>query len=214
MGEAEIRFEREKLEGLIPVGTYLSNAAGRFGIRFKEECRPPEGFHACEVEVTMGEGLLSEPTTAENVYFEEHGPRDHRRLACQARIEKSGEVTVMTMAGETTDNKTEGEERDKRTDDFRKEFTELPLEKKIASLVRLEAIALSETISFVFNSPYLVFDKMLDVLAEFGLRKEESERNSSRPQEHSETNGKDAPKNNEGSPAEADGSETADQAEA
>ena len=189
MNEAEIRFERENLEGLIPVGTYLSNAASRFGIRFKEGCRPAEGFHGCEVEITKGEDLLTDLTSAENAYFKEHGPRVDRRLACQAKIEKSGEITVMTMAGETTDNKTDKEEEEKKREDFRKEFAEMPLEKKIASLVQLEAMAFSETISFVVNSPYLVFDKVLDVLAEFGFKKEQSERSASRPQEHAEANG-------------------------
>jgi ferredoxin len=188
MNEADIRFERENLEGLIPVGTYLSNAAGRFGIRFKEECRPEEGLHGCEVEVTKGADLLSEPTAAETKYFEEHGPRGDRRLACQAKIERSGEITIMTMAGETTDN-TKDEEQDKKADDYRKEFAELPLEKKIASLVQLEAIAFSETVSFVVNSPYMVFDKVLDVLAEFGFRKEQHEKAASRPSEHAEGNG-------------------------
>ena len=90
MNEAEIRFERENLEGLIPVGTYLSNAESRFGIRFKEGCRPAEGFHGCEVEITAGEDLLTDLTSAENAYFKEHGPRVDRRLACQVKIEKSG----------------------------------------------------------------------------------------------------------------------------
>lgn len=188
MSEADIKFERENIEGLIPVGTYLSNAAGRFGIRFKEECRPEEGHHGCEVEVTKGGELLSEPTAAETKYFEEHGPRGDRRLACQAKIERSGEITIMTMAGETTE-KTTSEEQDKKADDYRKEFAEMPLEKKIASLVQLEAMAFSETISFVVNSPYMVFDKMLDVLAEFGLRKEQHEKEATRPKEHADKNG-------------------------
>lgn len=193
MSEAEIRFERENREGLIPVGTYLSNAAGRFGIRFKEDCVPAEGSHCCEVEIRKGAHLLSEPTVAEHEFFKGRD-RGNSRLACHARIEKSGDITIMTTETKTTEEPEEKSEHEKRTEEFRKEFAEMPLEKKIASLVRLEAMALSETVSFVINSPYLVFDKMLDVLAEFGLKKEQTEREAARPQEHSETNATEKPK--------------------
>lgn len=68
--------------------------------------------------------------------------------------------------------------------EYAKEFTELPLEKKIAQLMQLEAIALGETMSFVINSPFLIFDKALDVMAEFGLKKEERDKQAARPVEH------------------------------
>ena len=193
MSEAEIKFEREGRDGLIPVGTYLSNAAGRFGIRFKEQCDPGNGLHHCEVEVTGGGDLLSDPTAGETKYFEEHGPRGDRRLACQAKIEKAGGITVITMAEETSETSQEAN-AEKKADDFRKEFAEMPLERKIANLVQLEAMAFSETVSFVINSPYMVFDKVLDVLAEFGFRKEANERSAGRPREHTETSGNDEAK--------------------
>ncbi|MEP6945786.1 MAG: hypothetical protein ABJA02_07710 [Acidobacteriota bacterium] len=50
------------------------------------------------------------------------------------------------------------------------EFQALPLEKKLAELFRMEAVALGETLSFVVNSPYLVIEKIGDVLAEFGMK--------------------------------------------
>lgn len=192
MDDAEIRFERENLEGLMPNGTYLSNAARRFGIRFKDDCAPVEGTHGCEVEILKGAELLSEPTAAENDFFKGQ-KRGNRRLACQTRIEKPGEITIMTGETKTADEPEKGEQ-EKRTEEFRKEFEELPLEKKIASLVRLEAIALSETVSFVINSPFMVFDKALDVLAEFGFKKEQNERDAARPQEHAAENGTKKPK--------------------
>ena len=54
--------------------------------------------------------------------------------------------------------------------------------------VQLEAIALSDTLSFVFNSPYTIGDKIMHIMAGFGLKKEEQERESARPEEH-RTNG-------------------------
>ncbi|MFN2411640.1 MAG: hypothetical protein ABR535_01095, partial [Pyrinomonadaceae bacterium] len=72
---------------------------------------------------------------------------------------------------------------------FKKEFSEMPLEKKIADLVHFETIALGETFSFIFNSPYLVFDKVMDVMAEFGMKKEAAEKSSARPEAASKQNG-------------------------
>ena len=64
-------------------------------------------------------------------------------------------------------------EKTNQGENFVKEFTELPLEKKLANLMKLEAIALGETFSYVINSPYTIADKVMDVMAEFGFKKEE-----------------------------------------
>ncbi len=184
MKEAEIKFEREDIHGLIPVGTYLAEAARRLGIRFVEPCDTASGEHHCEVEVTLGGDLLSEKTSAEVKYFEGKENSENKRLACQARIEKEGEIEVKTKESETTkEKKVETEE------EYRKRFSELPLDKKISELVQLEAIALSDTLSFVFNSPYTLGDKIMHIMAGFGFKKEEQEREAARPEEH-RTNGK------------------------
>ncbi len=81
---------------------------------------------------------------------------------------------------ETTDQTKVDEQNEK----YKKDFAELPLEKKLAALAQLEAIALGETFSFIFNSPYMVFDKVMDVMAEFGLKKEHQEKRAARPTEH------------------------------
>ncbi len=73
---------------------------------------------------------------------------------------------------------------DEQNEQYKKEFKDLPLEKKISALVQLEAIALGETFSFIFNSPYMVFDKVMDVMAEFGLKKEQQGKQAGRPKEH------------------------------
>jgi hypothetical protein len=60
----------------------------------------------------------------------------------------------------------------------------MPLEKKIANLVQLETIALGETVSFIINSPFKIADKVMDVMAEFGFKKEEQQKEAARPAEH------------------------------
>ena len=73
---------------------------------------------------------------------------------------------------------------EEKNEQYKKDFAELPLEKKISELVQLEAMAFGETVSFIVNSPYLIFDKVMDVMAEFGLKKEEASKKAARPKEH------------------------------
>ena len=87
------------------------------------------------------------------------------------------------MVDKKKETKTDTKENDARDEAYRKEFTELPLEKKIAELMQLEAIALGETFAFVINSPFKVFEKIGDVMAEFGFKKEEDEKRRARPAE-------------------------------
>jgi hypothetical protein len=61
-------------------------------------------------------------------------------------MEDPGEVVVMTKAKEKPATESQ-EKNDDSNEAYRKEFAELPLEKKIANLVQLESIALGETVS-------------------------------------------------------------------
>lgn len=184
MTEVEIRFDRENLEGIVAVGTYLSDAARRLGIRFKSDCITVAGEHCCAVSVVSGDQLLSTRTAIETAYLQENRRGSNWRLACQARIERAGELVIMT--GETKTHETEEQNVDDKNEKYKKEFADMPLEKKIASLVQLEALALGETFSFIINSPFKVFDKAMDVMAEFGFKKEENARRAARPGEHAE----------------------------
>jgi len=178
MEEVEIKFERENVEGVIPVGTYLFDAARRLGIEI--DCERLGESDLCAMRIKNGGGLLSETTKAEIKHLTSKRRKNGERLACQAKIERAGEIEIMT----TKKKEKEKPSEEARTEEYRKQFEELPLEKKIASLVELEAIALGETFSFVLNSPYKIFDKVLDVLAEFGLKIETSAKEATRPSEH------------------------------
>ncbi|HLA95092.1 MAG TPA: hypothetical protein VK612_05170, partial [Pyrinomonadaceae bacterium] len=151
--------------------------------------------HFCAVSVSKGVDLLSSQTSAEQEYFSANKHAKDERLGCQAKIEKPGEVVVMTKESKTA---AEEQTQAQKEETYRKEFAELPLEKKISELVQLEAIALSDTLSFMFNSPYKVANKVMDVLAEFGFKKEKNEKDAVRPEEH-RTNG-DAEKESEKKP--------------
>lgn len=180
MNEAEVRFEREQLTGIVPIGSYLTDAARRFGFRPYLECDTASGIHACDLSIVSGSDLLSTITCAEKEHFSDTGRKNGNRLGCYARIEKPGEIVVMTEDNKKSDPATEAPET-ATDEEYKKQFTELPLEKKFAKLVELEAIALGETFSYVLNAPFTVADKVMDVMADFGFKKEEQEKKAARP---------------------------------
>lgn len=184
MADALVKFEREDAEGLIAVGSYLGDAAKRLGVKFEAECISQPSEHFCPVEIVDGADLLSEKTSAEKEILKEAKLGKDWRLACHAKIEKAGDVVVMTKKKSKVEEETEKDQ----AEDYRKRFEDLPLEKKMSELVRLESIALSETLNFVVNSPYKVADKVMDVLAEFGFKLEKEKKDAAKPEEH-RTNG-------------------------
>ncbi len=178
MKEVEIKFEREDRNGIVAVGTYLLDAARRLGIELESEEFGETEFFV--VKVTSGSELLSAPTNTEIELLSAERRGQGERFANHAKIERLGEISIMT-----TEKKQEEKPADEeRKEEYRKEFEELPLEKKIASLLELEAIALGETFSFVINSPYAIVGKLMDVLAEFGFKMEDEAKNETRPEEH------------------------------
>ncbi len=193
MKEAELKFEREGRSGVAVVGSYLIDAARRIGIEVEDECGRLGLCDTCAMTVTEGGDLLSAPTKAELELLSDERRKNGERLSCQAKIENAGEIVIMTKEKK----KEEKPSPEEKSESYRKEFEELPLEKKIAELVRLEAIALGETFSFILNSPSKVFSKVMDVMAEFGLKLDEEAKNAKTPEEHkpkaeakAETNGK------------------------
>ncbi|MBA3599664.1 MAG: hypothetical protein H0W45_00285 [Acidobacteria bacterium] len=176
--EVEIKFEREDRSGIVAIGTYLLDAAKRLGIELESEEFGETDFFV--VKVTSGSDLLSAPTKTELELLSAERRGQGERFAHHAKIERLGEISVMTAEKKQEEKSTEEEKKE----EYRKGFEELPLEKKIASLLELEAIALSETFSFVINSPYKIIDMAMGVLAEFGLKMEDEAKNETRPEEH------------------------------
>ena len=187
MEQVELKIEGTNRYGLVAVGTYLIDAAGRLGAEISDECGRRGECDSCAVKVISGGEFLSAPTSAETKQLGKQRLKNGERLSCQAKLEKPGEVIIM-ITQKKEENKPETEEE--TAEEYRKKFEEMPLEKKIANLVELEAIALGETFSFVLNSPYKIFDKIMDVMAEFGLKLEQQDKEAKRPEEHkAEENG-------------------------
>lgn len=175
--EAELKFEREEKEGVAVVGTYLIDASRRLGVTISSDCGRLGLCDSCAVTVKQGAEFLSAPTKAENEQLKEERLQKGERLACQAKIEEVGEIVILTP------EKKEEPVIDK-AEEYRDRFTELPLEEKIAQLVKLEAIALGETFNFILNSPYKIVGLGMDILAQFGLKLEDEAKNAKKPEEH------------------------------
>lgn len=175
-GQADVHFVNEGLTGLSAVGSYLNDVARRFGVRIKKRC---DAEHYCVVRITAGQSVLSHRTEIENKYFGSARNMAEFRLMCQARIEKEGEVAIMT--GDKRLAAAAESKKKNLNEEYKKAFEQMPLEKKIANLVDLEAMALGDTVSYVLNSPFKVFEKMVDTMAGFGLRKEEAAKAAERP---------------------------------
>lgn len=175
MAVAVIIFEREGVDGLVAVGSILCDAAKQFGIRLGENCVPQSGEHHCSLIITEGEASLSPLSAFEMEHFAAVRRKNGERLACEARITAAGDITIMTA------------EKKKATEDAPKkakiveEFESLPLEQKLANLFRMEAVALGETIEYVVNSPMKVFEKIGDIMADFGRKIESEAKKASRP---------------------------------
>lgn len=178
--EVEITFEPSGRNGIVAVGSYLSDAAKRLGVEIIDETSGEGAYPAEVVRIKKGRELLSEPTKIELSHLTSERREQGDRLAGQTKIEKNGELVVMVAKKKDAEEK---EEKDK-VEEFKKEFAEMPLEKKVANLLEMEAVTLSETISFVVNSPFAIFEKVIDVMAEFGLKLEREAKNAQRPSEH------------------------------
>ena len=170
----------EGRQGVVPVGTYLGDAARRMGV-MTDPCEP--GLHHCAFLVENGQEFLSKLTTDEEELLIQLDLDAKNRLGCFAQIQKPGVIVV--MARKESEVKDEPKKSDDRDETYRKDFVEMPLEKKIANLIQLEMITISETLAYVVNSPFTIFDKIGDVLAEFGFKKEEAEKQAARPQKSS-----------------------------
>ncbi len=172
----EVKFEPSGRNGIVPIGSYLIDVALRFGIKIEDSCGRLGNCDECAVKITKGISLLSQPTKAELEHLTAQRRKNGERLSCQAKIEKPGELCVMTT------------EKQKPTattfEAFEKEFAELPLDEKIQQLLRLESTTLSDTINFILSLPSMIGEKLRDGVAEFGYQKEAAEKKAKSPVEH------------------------------
>ncbi|HEX8649331.1 MAG TPA: 2Fe-2S iron-sulfur cluster-binding protein [Pyrinomonadaceae bacterium] len=175
----DIKFEPDGRSGIIAEGTYLWDAAKRLGLRLPAECEGRGECDTCAVIVEEGATLLSSLTEAERQRLSPERLASGERLACQTKVERAGDLVLrpvpVTERAETTDEAVK---------DFRKEFKEMPLNRKMATLAELEAVTMFQTFSTIMNFPYTIGEKVMDFMAGMGRAKTKAEREARRPAEH------------------------------
>ena len=153
-----ITFEPSGIGGIVAEGTYLIDAARRMGVALGAGCTVGKGeCPACVVSVKSGANLISAPSVTEEKQLGLEHLNESLRLACQVKIEYPGEVVVMVAARPeraTTSVDTESE--------LKQKFGTLPLSKKIATLVQLEAITMSEAFDSAIEKPLKYGSKAFD----------------------------------------------------
>lgn len=164
--------------GVIAEGTYLWAAVKRIGVRLPAECEGRGECDTCAVVVAAGATLLSGLTDAERKILSPERLAAGERLACQAKVEHGGDVVLSAVP------KTErAETAEEAARDIRDEFKRMPLKKKFATLVGIEADMAYETLVRAVDIPFDLFGKGLELLAGRGRRLSQSERASRRPAE-------------------------------
>jgi ferredoxin len=153
----EITFEPAGLTGLVAEGSSIADAARRMGLVVFFECKGTGDCTCCQVSVVRGADLLSAPNDAEERILGVEGLQKQQRLACQTRIERPGELIV-----EFNPEKDRTEKAASEGDAMRKRFGELPLNKKIATLMQLEALTMYEAMNALVDKPLAFGEKMFD----------------------------------------------------
>jgi ferredoxin len=155
-----ITFEPSGINGLVAEGTYLIDAARRMGASLGTGCTAGKGeCPACLVSVKSGADLLSPPSAAEERQLGAEQLDQALRLACQVKIENHGEVVVMVAARPSRPVETNPET------ELLKKFGGLPLTKKLATLMQLEVIAMSEAFDTAIEKPLAFGAKTFDAIA-------------------------------------------------
>ena len=155
-----ITFEPSGISGLVAEGTYLIDAARRMGASLGTGCTAGKGeCPACVVSVKSGAALLSLPSVAEEKQLGVEQLDQNLRLACQVKIENPGEVVVMVATRPQTRTAPNSEA------ELKTKFGALPLNKKIATLLQLEAITMSEAFDSAIEKPLAFGAKTFDAIA-------------------------------------------------
>jgi ferredoxin len=165
--------------GIVAEGTYLWDAAKRLGVRLPAECEGRGECDTCAVVVEEGATLLSSLTSAERERLSPERLAAGERLACQAQVERGGDLVLRPVP--TTEREVTTEEA---VADFRKEFKELPLQQKLRTLAEFEAVTAYQALSAIVELPFNVIERGLDLLAGRGRQLGRRERESKRPAEH------------------------------
>jgi ferredoxin len=167
-----ITFEPSGLSGVVAEGTYLIDAARRMGVSLGTGCTIGKGeCPDCLISVKSGSDLLSPPSAAELKQLADEDLAQSHRLACQVKLQFPGDVVVMASARKPGD----GTPRDTKSEVTR-DFASLPLTQKIATLMQLEAITMSEAFDSAIEKPLAFGARTMDAFMNRARAKNENKK--------------------------------------
>jgi len=167
-----ITFEPSGLSGVVAEGTYLIDAARRMGVSLGTGCTIGKGeCPDCLISVKSGSDLLSPPSAAELKQLADEDLAQSHRLACQVKLQFPGDVVVMASARKPGD----GPPRDTKSEVTR-DFASLPLTQKIATLMQLEAITMSEAFDSAIEKPLAFGARTMDAFMNRARAKNENKK--------------------------------------
>jgi len=151
----EIKFDPDGPSGLVAEGTCVLDAAQRLGFHIPADCGGRGECDTCAVKIIRGATLLSALTDCERKQLSAERLAAGERLACQCKAERGGELSMRLVA--PTERARTAKEK---ASDLRKEFSELPFERKMETLIQLETIAVSEALDTIADRS-VAFGKMI-----------------------------------------------------
>jgi ferredoxin len=174
-----VEFAPDGQHGVVAEGTYLWDAAKRLGVRLPAECEGRGECDTCAVVVREGATLLSSLTDAERVRLNPTRLAAGERLACQAKVERAGTLVLQPVPVAEREPTTA-----EATKPLSKEFRDMTLQEKFATLAELEIITVTQTFRTISDVSIGLLEKGLDSIVGLGRARARRQRQAHRPKEH------------------------------
>ncbi|MFL6228937.1 MAG: 2Fe-2S iron-sulfur cluster-binding protein [Pyrinomonadaceae bacterium] len=174
-----VEFTPDGQHGVVAEGTYLWDAAKRLGVRLPAECEGRGECDTCTVFVREGATLLSSLTDAERTRLSPERLAAGERLACQAKVERAGELVLRPVP---QPEPAPANAEPSKT--LSKEFRDMTLQEKFATLAELEIIAVTQTFRAIGDLSNGLLEKGIDSIVGLGRARARRERQAHRPPEH------------------------------
>lgn len=151
----EITFGQDEAQGLVAKGTSLWEAARRLGVSLRADCQGRGECDTCAMLIIQGAELLSPANQFELTMLGQERLDAAERLACQTKLDKTGEVIVRRapIPAVSFGNKKESG----------KAFRDLPLKQQVGAFIELEATTISEAVNALREKSNALVAKFLNL---------------------------------------------------
>jgi ferredoxin len=150
----EITFEVDDGHGLVAEGTSLWEAAKRLGVSLPADCKGCGECDTCTLVIVRGAELLSPANEFEMKILGPERLGVAQRLACQTKLDKTGEVVVRRAKIAATARKKA---------ESGKAFRDLPLKQQVGAFIEVEATKISEAVNALRGQSNALVEKFLNL---------------------------------------------------